>query len=83
MKVMEKGIWVDGEKEGRRKGGKEGGREGGREGRREGGKETRREGGREDVLSIVGDWNAKVGSQEIPGVTGKFDLEVKMNQGKG
>ena len=25
-----------------------------------------------DVLSIIGDWNAKVGSQEIPGVTGKF-----------
>ena len=27
-----------------------------------------------DVLFIIGDWNAKVGSQEIPGVTGKFDL---------
>ena len=27
-----------------------------------------------DVLSITGDWNAKVGSQEIPGVTGKFGL---------
>ena len=26
------------------------------------------------VLFIIGDWNAKVGSQEIPGVTGKFDL---------
>ena len=25
-----------------------------------------------DVLSIIGDWNAKVGSQETPGVTGKF-----------
>ena len=25
-----------------------------------------------DVLFIIGDWNAKVGSQEIPGVTGKF-----------
>ena len=27
-----------------------------------------------DVLFIIGDWNAKVGSQEIPGVTGNFDL---------
>ena len=30
----------------------------------------------EDVLFIIGDWNAKVGSQETPGVTGKFGLEV-------
>ena len=29
-----------------------------------------------DVLFIIGDWNAKVGSQEIPGVTGKFGLEI-------
>ena len=29
-----------------------------------------------DVLFIKGDWNAKVGSQEIPGVTGKFGLGV-------
>ena len=29
---------------------------------------------KEDVLFIIGDWNAKVGSQETPGVTGKFDL---------
>jgi len=29
------------------------------------------------VLSIIRDWNAKVGSQEIPGVTGKFDPGVK------
>ena len=28
---------------------------------------------KKDVLFIIGDWNAKVGSQEIPGVTGKFD----------
>ena len=28
-----------------------------------------------DVLFIIGDWNAKVGSQETPGVTGKFGLE--------
>ena len=27
-------------------------------------------------LFIIGDWNAKVGSQEIPGVTGKFGLRV-------
>ena len=30
-----------------------------------------------DVLFIIGDWNAKVGSQETPGVTGKFGLEVQ------
>ena len=36
-----------------------------------------------DVLLIIGDWNAKVGSQEIPGVTGKFGLGVQMEQGKG
>ena len=29
---------------------------------------------KKDVLVIIGDWNAKVGSQEIPGVTGKFGL---------
>ena len=29
-----------------------------------------------DVLFIIGDWNAKVESQEIPGVTGKFGLGV-------
>ena len=29
---------------------------------------------KKDVLFIKGDWNAKVGSQEIPGVTGKFGL---------
>ena len=29
---------------------------------------------KKDVLFIIGDWNAKVGSQETPGVTGKFDL---------
>ena len=31
----------------------------------------------EDVLFIVGDWNAKVGSQETPGVTGKFGLGLQ------
>ena len=35
------------------------------------------------VLFIIGDWNSKVGSQEIPGVTGKFGLGDKMKQGKG
>ena len=30
-----------------------------------------------DVLFIIGDWNAKVGSQEIPGVTAKCDLGVQ------
>ena len=39
---------------------------------------------KKDVLFIIGDWNAKVGSQEIPGVTGKFGLGVyNMKQGKG
>ena len=31
---------------------------------------------KKDVLFIIGDWNAKVGSQETPGVTGKFGLAV-------
>ena len=35
------------------------------------------------VLFIIGDWNARVGSQETPGVTGKFGLGVGMKQGKG
>ena len=30
-----------------------------------------------DVLFIIGDWNAKVGSQEIPGLTGRFGLGVQ------
>ena len=37
---------------------------------------------KKDVLFIIGDWNAKVGSQEIPGVTGKFGLGVGVKQGK-
>ena len=36
-----------------------------------------------DVLFIIGDWTAKVESQETPGVTGKFGLEYRMKQGKG
>ena len=31
---------------------------------------------KKDALFIIGDWNAKVGSQEIPGVAGKFGLGV-------
>ena len=37
---------------------------------------------KKDVLFIIGDWNAKVGSQETPGVTGKFGLGVWNKQGK-
>ena len=36
-----------------------------------------------DILFIIGDWNAKVGSQEIPGITGKFGLGVQNETGKG
>ena len=35
-----------------------------------------------DVLFIIGDWNAKVGSQETPGVTGKYGLGVQNEAGK-
>ena len=35
-----------------------------------------------DVLFIIGDWYAKVGSQEIPGVTGKFSLGVQNEAGQ-
>ena len=34
-----------------------------------------------DVLFIIGDWNAKVGSQEIPGITGKLVLGVQNEVG--
>ena len=37
---------------------------------------------KKDVLFIIGDWNAKVGSQKIPGVTGKFGLGYGIKQGK-
>ena len=37
---------------------------------------------KKDVLFIIGDWNAKGGSQEIPGVTGKFGLGVHNETGK-
>ena len=35
-----------------------------------------------DVLFIIGDWNAEVGSQETPGVTGKFGLGVRNEAGQ-
>ena len=35
-----------------------------------------------DVLFIIGDWNAKVGCQEIPGMTGKFGLGLKNEAGQ-
>ena len=37
---------------------------------------------RKDVPFIIGDWNAKVGSQETPGVTGKFDLGMRNEAGQ-
>ena len=37
---------------------------------------------KKDVLFILGEWNAKVGSQETPGVTGNLTLECGMKQGK-
>ena len=38
---------------------------------------------KKDVFFIIGDWNAKVGSQETPGVTENLTLEYRMEQGKG
>ena len=37
---------------------------------------------KEDILFIIGDWNGKVGSQETPGVTGKFGLGVQNEAGQ-
>ena len=37
---------------------------------------------KKDALFIIGDWNAKVGSQETPGVTGKFGLGVQNEEGQ-
>ena len=37
---------------------------------------------KKDVLFIIGNWKAKVESQEIPGVTGKFDLGVQNEAGQ-
>ena len=37
---------------------------------------------KKDVLFIIGDWNAKVGSQETPGITGKFGLGIRNEAGQ-
>ena len=37
---------------------------------------------KKDVLFIMGDWNAKVGSQETPGITGKFGLGIRNEVGQ-
>ena len=37
---------------------------------------------KKDVLFTIGNWNAKVGSQEIPGITSKFDLGVQSEAGQ-
>ena len=37
---------------------------------------------KKDVLFIIGDWNAKVGSQETPGVPGKFGLGIRNEAGQ-
>ena len=37
---------------------------------------------KKDVLFIIGDWNEKVGSQETPGVTGKFGLRIRNEAGQ-
>ena len=37
---------------------------------------------KKDVLFLIGDWNAKVGSQETPGVTGKFGLRMQNEAGQ-
>ena len=37
---------------------------------------------KKDVLFIIGDWNAKVGSQKTPGVTGKFGLGIRNEAGQ-
>ena len=37
---------------------------------------------KKDVLFIIGNWNAKVGSQETPGVTGKFGLGIQNEAGQ-
>ena len=37
---------------------------------------------KKDVLFLIGNWNAKVGSQETPGVTGKFGLGIRNEAGQ-
>ena len=43
---------------------------------------TSRTNTQKDVLFIIEDWNAKVGSQETPGITGKFGLGVQNEAGQ-
>ena len=43
---------------------------------------TQRTNTQKDVLFIIGDWNAKVGSQETSGVTGKFGLGIQNEAGQ-
>ena len=43
---------------------------------------TQRTNTQKDVLFIIGDWNAKVGSQETPGVTDKFGLGIRNEAGQ-
>ena len=38
---------------------------------------------KKDVLFIIGDWNAKVGNQQTPGITGRFGLGVQNEAGQG
>ena len=38
---------------------------------------------KKDVIFIIGAWNAKIGSQEIPGIMENLGLEYRMKQGKG
>ena len=38
---------------------------------------------KKDGLFIIGDWNAKEGTQETLGITGKFDLGIQNEEGKG
>ena len=37
---------------------------------------------KKDVLFVIGDWNAKIGSHETPGVTGKFGLGIRSEAGQ-
>ena len=45
-------------------------------------KKKKRRRKKKDVLFIIGDWNAKIGCQEIPGITGKFDLRAQNEAGQ-
>ena len=46
-------------------------------------KKKKKEKKKKDVLLIIGDWNAKVESQETPGIIGKFGLGNRIKLGKG